>query len=153
VGRHSRPEDLDDDVEREILLAHRARPVPGVLTDPLTVVEPSPGPEVAVLAAVPETEPAAPTAPPAQPPRPRPRPSPRRAIQGSALDLKLIRAHPDVRNRCLAALLVPFVIYVVILLLAGSMDRFVIYVFAPIIIASVLFGATLDHAHKHHPEG
>lgn len=126
MGRHSRPEDLeesgepddasgvvevDDDAGRHLATAD---------TGPVPVVR----------------EPVA-----------------RKGSHGTAADLRLIRERADVRNRCIAAVLVPFIVYSVALLLAGAISAYLIWIFAPTILAGLLVGATLDHAHKRYPEG
>jgi len=86
-------------------------------------------------------------------PRPGPRPRPtHRAARPSVSDLHLLRAHPDVRNRCLAALIVPFVLYTAVLLSVGDLHTYLVWIFAPTITAGVLFGALLDRGHKRYPE-
>jgi hypothetical protein len=76
----------------------------------------------------------------------------RNLMQGTAADWKLIRDHADVRNRCLAALLAPYLVYTVAMLLIGQMDAYLIWVFLPTVTAGLLIGATLDHAHKRHQD-
>lgn len=53
----------------------------------------------------------------------------------------------------MAAVLVPFVVYVVALLALSRIDSFLLWIFAPIIAAGVLVGVILDHAHKRYPHG
>jgi hypothetical protein len=74
-------------------------------------------------------------------------------LRGTAGDLKLIRDHSDVRHRCVAAVVVPFLIFTVALAAVGGLDRYLVWVFVPTIVAGVLVGVILDHAHKRYPGG
>ncbi|HEU5267087.1 MAG TPA: hypothetical protein VFU35_10315 [Jatrophihabitans sp.] len=72
-----------------------------------------------------------------------------RARHSTRADLALIKAHGDVRARCLAALVVPFVVYVVVLAVVGAAGRtYLLWIFIPLVVAGVLFGAFLDAGHK-----
>lgn len=87
-------------------------------------------------------------------PRPKPSPAaPRPSIAGTAADLRLIRRHGDVRNRCIAAIVVPFVVFTVAMFAIGRADDYLFWVWLPTITAGVLVGMILDHAHKRYPEG
>lgn len=136
MGRHSRPEDSGEDdaaagapVDEERRGRH-AQPLPGGS---------APGPAL---------PPAEVTAAPAA--RRRPFPS-RRANSATAADLQLVRVYSDVRNRCLAALLVPYVVYIVVIVALGRTDVFLTWVWAPIVLGGVLVGVMLDHGHRRHP--
>lgn len=141
-------------------------------TGPAEVEDPRPGPPARrepreqvgleliedALAGMPET-PATPETP--APPEPAPSPAavapapPTRATRASASDLALVRARGDVRARCLAGLVVPFVIYVVVLVLGGSLTltTFLLWIWIPLISAGVLIGLFLDAGHKRYPGG
>src|SRR5262249_44651839 len=80
-----------------------------------------------------------------------PTPPARTVLHGTAADVRLIRQRSDVRNRCIAAVLVPFLIYVAALFATDRTNVFVIWIFAPTIAAGVLVGMILDHAHKRYP--
>ncbi len=85
---------------------------------------------------------------PAEPDVPAAPPSPARA-HATALDLALLRSHSDVRNRCIAGLLVPFVVYVVVMVVLGAHgSQYALWIFIPLITAGVLVGALLDAAHR-----
>jgi hypothetical protein len=70
--------------------------------------------------------------------------------RASSSDLALIRAHGDVRARCAAGLLVPFVLYIAVLLLIGrfTVTTFLLWIWIPLISAGVLIGLFLDSGHK-----
>ncbi len=75
-------------------------------------------------------------------------PRPRRA---SAADFALVRGHSDVRARCVAALVTPFVLYAVVLLVLGAKGvAYALWIFIPLILAGVSLGAVLDAGHRRH---
>jgi len=84
---------------------------------------------------------------------PRPKPGPGARATSRATDLRLIRSHADVRNRCVAAVLVPFIIFTVAMFAIRRIDDYLFWVWLPTIVAGVLFGSILDHAHKRYPDG
>jgi hypothetical protein len=93
-----------------------------------------------------------------QPPPPAPqsrlqRPRVARGNQSTAEDLALLRAHADVRNRVIAAMVVPLVLYAAALLLTGKIDLFLIWAWAPIVTAGVIAGSILDAAHRKRGRG
>lgn len=72
-----------------------------------------------------------------------------RGSQSTAADLALLRAHPELRARVIAAAIAPFVIYVVVLLLVGAATRiYLIWIWVPLVAAGVLAGSMLDAAHR-----
>lgn len=73
------------------------------------------------------------------------RPAPPR---GTAADVRLLRADRRLRVRAVTALLAPFVLYVLVLTALGRTDRLVLFLWAPIVLAGVLFGAVLDRGHR-----
>ncbi len=88
---------------------------------------------------------AEPTAAPAQPEKDR-------SLRGTRADIALLRAHGDVRARCIAALLVPFIAYFVVLLVLGATGRqYLLFIFIPVVIAGVLVGTFLDLGHRRYP--
>ncbi len=79
------------------------------------------------------------------------RPASKRGPGGhsTAADLALLRAQPQLRLRCAAAALVPFVLYAAVLLVVGAQPRsYLLFVFIPLISAGLLVGALLDSAHR-----
>lgn len=77
-----------------------------------------------------------------------------RRAHSTAADLALVRARSDVRARCLAALLVPFVLYAVVLQAVGATGtQWALWAFVPLIVAGVLVGTFLDSGHRRYPSG
>jgi hypothetical protein len=117
------------------------------------------GPAEAVGRGEPDAAPPAEVAPPTEavgaPPVPEPAPAPPgtdRTRHSTRADFALLRAHGDVRARCLAAVVVPFVVYVVVLAVVGATGRtYLLWIFIPLVVAGVLFGAFLDAGHKRYP--
>ncbi len=71
------------------------------------------------------------------------------AASGSASDLALLRSDTSLLARCLAAVLMPFLVYLVVMTVIGSSGReWLIWIWLPAITAGVLAGAFLDSAHK-----
>jgi hypothetical protein len=68
--------------------------------------------------------------------------------QATAADVALLRTRADVRNRCIAAVVVPFVLYTAVLFLIGSIHVYLIWVWIPLVTAGVLAGSILDAAHR-----
>jgi hypothetical protein len=146
-GRHSRSEDTADTGpvpglpmrgEQERAAVQDDRPTERLSLVEIEQAEPAAEAEAAEEAA-PESSPEA-AAP--------------KATKGStstAADLALIRHHPEVRNRVLGAVLAPFVLYAVVLLVAGAAGvTYLLWIWIPLISAGVLAGLVLDRAHKQH---
>jgi hypothetical protein len=75
-----------------------------------------------------------------------------RGSQSTAADLALLRRRPDVRNRVIAAVVVPFVLYVAVMLLIGAAGgQYLLWVWIPLVSAGVGGGLILDRAHRKHP--
>jgi FtsZ-interacting cell division protein ZipA len=81
------------------------------------------------------------------------RPPVGRGNQSTAQDIALLRARPDVRNRVIAAAIVPFVLYAVVLLLTGGIDVILIWAWVPFVTAGVLAGSIVDAAHRKRSRG
>ena len=75
-------------------------------------------------------------------------PSVGKGDQPTAADLELLRSRPDVRNRVIAAVLAPFVIYTIVMVVAGSLGAYLLWVWLPLVTAGVLGGSILDAAHR-----
>jgi hypothetical protein len=89
---------------------------------------------------------------PATPPAPSTPPA--RTGHSTGADFALVRRHGDVRARCLAGLLAPFVLYAVAMIVGGASGRQVLlWLFIPLITAGVLVGIFLDAGHKRYPTG
>jgi hypothetical protein len=71
-----------------------------------------------------------------------------RRDSGTHADLEMLRDNPALRARCLAAAVVPFVLYTVILIVVGHAGVFVLWVWVPIVTAGILVGAMLDLGHR-----
>jgi hypothetical protein len=79
---------------------------------------------------------------------------PAKGNTSTAADLALIRSHPDVRNRVLGAVLAPFVLFVVVLLILSAKGvQYLLWIWIPLVSAGVLGGLILDRAHKEHAGG
>jgi hypothetical protein len=145
MGRHSAP----DESEREVAAASPAvsvRPDPGrhSLPDDRNAESGQPGGRETAQVAV-QDEPATTYVAPVQAKPARTS----RGSQSTAADLALLRAHPELRARVIAAAIAPFVIYVVVLLLVGAATRiYLIWIWVPLVAAGVLAGSMLDAAHR-----
>jgi hypothetical protein len=135
-GRHSRPEDaeqtgpvrLPDDQPTQQLTVIDDLLDEAAITEP---VEPPPADAEAPVAA------------PAEPPTKTKR------DRATAADLALLRSRPDVRARCIAAVVVPFVLYVVAMLIVGAEHvQYLLWLWIPLILGLALAGHFLDVAHK-----
>ncbi len=89
--------------------------------------------------------PAEPVAAPAAAPAPALKPARERP---SRTDLRLLRSSSSLRARCLAAVLLPFILYTIVLVVIGRVDAYLFWIWIPAILAGVLFGAQLDGAQK-----
>ncbi|MGI8677113.1 MAG: hypothetical protein ACR2LX_00205 [Jatrophihabitans sp.] len=69
-------------------------------------------------------------------------------------DLALLKTHGDVRARVVAAVIVPFVLYVGVLLAIGSIGWRVllIWIWVPLVTGGVLAGLFLDAGHRTHDQ-
>ncbi len=82
-------------------------------------------------------------------PRPSPAPAPAaKPERPSRGDLRLLRENPSLRARAVAALLLPFILYTVVLVVVSRLDAYLFWIWIPAIVAGVLFGAQLDAAVK-----
>lgn len=67
---------------------------------------------------------------------------------GTHADLALLRTDAGLRARCIAAVVVPFVLFAVVLIVLGRVDAFLLWVWIPTVLAGVLVGTFLDIAHR-----
>ena len=67
---------------------------------------------------------------------------------GTVADIQLLRDSPALRARCIAAVVVPFALYAVTLIVVGKIGEFVLWVWGPTVVAGVLVGLFLDFAHR-----
>lgn len=79
--------------------------------------------------------------------------APAKAPRTSASDLGLLRAHRDVLARCVAAVIVPIGVYLVVLAVIGRLEAPTVFVWCalPLVLAGVLVGWFLDQGHKRYP--
>jgi hypothetical protein len=156
VGRHSVPDDdedggvllADDDaaavaVDAAALGRHARRDGAQVPGGEAAGAAPRPPAAPVTAPGTQSTAPVAEAVPPASPAG-----RVRKGDHSTAADLRLLRAHSDVRARVIAAVVAPFVIYTVAVYLAGALDAYVIWVWLPLITAGVLAGSVLDAAHR-----
>lgn len=174
MGRHSAPDDDYDDESSgtfpvsEVESARAAQPSTGqhswVSPFTLTPSEPSEHsadsmetdvlpflePEVQqaeVAAAVAAEEPPVvgaeerPATPEPGPPAPR--------ESGTHADLRLLREDSALRARCAAGVVVPFLLYLGVLIVVGRLDAFLLWVWIPAVTAGIVVGTFLDVAHQH----
>ncbi len=67
---------------------------------------------------------------------------------GTRGDLRLMRQDHALLARCVASVIVPFVLYTLALLVAGRLSAYLLWLWIPAILAGVLLGAFLDSAHR-----
>ena len=128
MGRHSRP-DEPDEIPATDLSADTAVEVPAVVAGAGRHAQPEAvQPDDAAAAAVV----AAPAA----------------RSTGTRADLRMLRDQPALRARCVAAIVVPFLAYALVLLVIGRTDVFLLWIWIPMVAAGVLFGSFLDAAHR-----
>lgn len=148
MGRHSAPDDATEPVAAAAAVEAPSRPSPRprhAQPDGQEAAATAP-PEPAVPAE-PAVESAGPAAPvePAGPAAPA---APAKVPRATAADLALLRSRSDVRARVLAAIVVPFLLYTVVMFLIGRTDVYLIWIWIPLVTAGVLAGSFLDAAHR-----
>lgn len=67
---------------------------------------------------------------------------------GTHADLQMLRENPALRARCIAAAVVPFILYTVVLVTIGRADIYLVWVWIPIVVAGILVGTFLDLGHR-----
>ena len=134
-GRHSRTEDAEETGPIQL----PADPELALAAEPEPETEP-----IAGLSAMLEEAPVEPQ-PKLSPPARRPA----RGTQSTAADLELLRRHPDLRARVIAAVVVPFVLFAaVLLLIRAPAAQYLVFIWIPLVSAGVLAGLLLDVAHR-----
>ena len=133
-GRHSHPDDDEETEETDVLpsataTSALAEPAAEPMSAPTSAQTPTPAPTLAPTPAS--------TATPAR----------ARREGGTAADWRLLRTDSALRNRVIAAALVPFVLYAVVLVVIGRTDTFAVWVWLPLITAGIGSGLLLDAAH------
>ena len=137
-GRHSVPDDDEDDDVAVVAAAVTERlPVPTVepASESPSVTETAPDSEPATEAA-PVTEPVTETAPSAA-----------KKERATAADWRLLRSDSALRNRVIAAVVAPFVLFVFVLAVIGRLDAVAVWIWLPLICAGIGAGLLLDKAH------
>lgn len=71
-----------------------------------------------------------------------------RAQSGTHADLQMLRENPALRARCIAAAVVPFLLYTVVLVVIGRADIYLVWVWIPIVLAGILVGMLLDLGYR-----
>lgn len=71
-----------------------------------------------------------------------------RKESGTRADLRLLRRNGAVRARCIAAVVVPFLIYSLVMVIIGRTDVYALWVWIPIVLAGVAVGTFLDLGHR-----
>jgi hypothetical protein len=155
MGRHSAPDDVGDDaVETDAPLAvldlgeplgrHAGRDddFDQAHTQRIAIIDdPTTGP-------VPVVEPA----PPAEAkPDKKATKAARKAERGESntrADLRLLREQPAVRAQVIGAVIMSFLIYTVVMLVLGDSNKYLIWLWIPIVACGVLVGLVLDLAHR-----
>ena len=84
-----------------------------------------------------------PTPAPTSAPTPAPRPE-----GATHADLRLLRESPALRARCAAAVVIPFVLYTVVMIVLGGTAAYLVWVWVPTVLAGVTVGTFLDIAHR-----
>ncbi|MDT4945222.1 MAG: hypothetical protein QOH14_1955 [Pseudonocardiales bacterium] len=86
----------------------------------------------------------------AQPTAPivQPKPAPEPEETGTHADLRLLRENRALRARCAAAVVVPFLIYTIVLVVVARVDLYLLWMWIPTVTAGVLVGSFLDLEHR-----
>jgi hypothetical protein len=71
-----------------------------------------------------------------------------RGESNTRADLRVLREQPAVRAQVIGAIIVSFLIYTVVLLVLGHTDKYLIWLWVPIVACGVLVGLVLDLAHR-----
>lgn len=141
--RHAAPAaEFDTDVIEPELVERDADRVPSNVVD-ADVVEDDPPVAGAVAQSAPSRPAPGPALDVAQTEAPTEAPKRERPSRG---DLRLLRSSSALRARCAAALVLPFVLYTIVLVVLTRLDAYLLWIWIPAILAGVLFGAQLDAA-------
>lgn len=63
-------------------------------------------------------------------------------------DLRVLRENSAVRARSIAAVLVSFLLYTIVMIVVGRTAVYLLWIWIPIVVAGVLVGVVLDLAHR-----
>lgn len=75
-------------------------------------------------------------------------PKQQRRESGTQADLRLLRTNRRVRAECLGAIVLTFAVYTAVMLVIGRVGDYSFWVWIPIVVSCVAFGACLDAAHR-----
>jgi hypothetical protein len=67
---------------------------------------------------------------------------------GTHADLRMLRENRALRARCAAAVVVPFLIYTIVLVVVARVDLYLLWMWIPTVTAGVLVGSFLDLEHR-----
>jgi hypothetical protein len=130
MGRHSAPDESGETLVADVSLAEPDAADPAALIFGRHSVQ----------ADLPIAKPAATVSAAKAAPKPR--------SGGTHADLQLLREQPALRARCAAAVVVPFLLYTVVLLVVGQLGSFLLWAWIPTVTAGVSVGSFLDAAHR-----
>lgn len=71
-----------------------------------------------------------------------------RAETGTHADLRLMREIPGLRSRCVAAVIVPFLLYTAALVVIARTDVYLLWLWIPTVTAGIAVGTFLDVEHR-----
>lgn len=71
-----------------------------------------------------------------------------RGESGTRADLRVLREQPAVRAQVIGVVIAAFLIYTLVLLVLGRTDKYVLWLWVPIVACGVLVGLVLDLAHR-----
>lgn len=71
-----------------------------------------------------------------------------RSASGTRADIRLLRRNGAVRFRCIAAVVVSFLLYTLVMVVIGRSDVYLLWIWVPTVLSGVLVGTLLDLAHR-----
>jgi hypothetical protein len=150
------PEDVTQQIPAIVEPVRHDAPDHAVTEQIPAIAAPKPGPGTAESEEFSSDSPAkgraADAADPAQPTKAA---RPGKGGHATSADAALVRHHSDVRARCAAGVVVPFVLYAVVLVAIGSFrfSTFLLWIWIPLVTAGLLVGQFLDAGHRRYDVG